>query len=491
MASGDASPETTPRRSADDRPLSVSALASKIDGALKAGVPGRVRVIGQVSGFRDRTHWYFNLADEGAVIGAVVFASVARRAKVRLEDGLEVVASGRIDFYAPGGKVSLIVDKVEPVGAGAAELALRRLIEEVRALGWLDPERKRPLPTYPRRIGVVTSRTGAALQDVINTVARRCPGVGLLVVDARVQGENAATEVRRAIRGLGDRHEHLGVDAIIVTRGGGSAEDLAAFNDKELARAIVESPVPVVAAIGHETDTTLAELVADERCSTPTQAAMCLTPDRGALREQAASLASRLRRSIDERLRFERQRVRHAAGRPVLRDPRQITRVRREVVDALDRRLRQALRSAGAAERARLAAIRLRLERKRPGEVQARRQERVRALAGRLRRGIGVALTQEREAVDALERELNAVGPMSVLARGFSATLDAEGRLVRSVEQITPGQRLTTRLADGSFGSTVEGPEGPRHAPAPRPRRSRRRRGPADPSQMDLFDGAG
>lgn len=490
MASGD-SRSDTPRRSADDRPLSVSALAAKIDASLKAGIPGRVRVIGQVGGFRDRTHWYFNLSDEGAVVGAVMFASSARRSKVTPEDGLEVVASGRIDFYAPGGKVSLVVDKIEPVGAGAAELALRRLLEEVRALGWLDPERKRALPTFPRRIGIVTSRTGAALQDVINTVARRCPGVGLVVVDARVQGEKASNEVRRAVRGLGRERVRLGIDAIIVTRGGGSAEDLAAFNDKELARAIVESPVPVVAAIGHETDTTLAELVADERCATPTQAAMRLTPEREALEEQVASLGARLRRSLEERGRYERRRVDAMGSRPVLRDPAQIVRLRRERLEALDGRLRQALRGASHAQQRRLASLGLRLERKRPGEQHARRQERLRAHGARLSRGIRVAVSQEREAIDALERELNAVGPMSVLARGFSATLDEQGRLVRSVDDVRAGQRLTTRVSDGSLTSTVDGAPGERHTPAPTPKRSRRKRGAPDPSQMDLFGGGG
>ena len=490
MASGASRPDT-PTRSADDRPLSVSALASRIDGALKSGIPGRVRVIGQVGGFRDRTHWYFNLSDQGAVVGAVMFASSARRSKVVPEDGLEVIATGRIDFYAPGGKVSLVVDRIEPVGAGAAQLALRKLLEEARALGWLDPERKRALPAFPRQIGVVTSRTGAALQDVINTVARRCPAVGLVVVDARVQGERASLEVRRAVRALGAARDRLGIDAIIVTRGGGSSEDLAAFNDKELARAIVESPVPVVAAIGHETDTTLAELVADERCATPTQAAMRLTPEREALAEQVSSLSARLRRSLQERGRNERRRVETLGARPVLRDPSQIVRARRERIDGLGVRLRQALRGGGNAEQRRLAALGLRLERRRPGEQHARRQERLRALGARLSRGIRVTVAQEREAIDALERELNAVGPMSVLARGFSATMDEDGRLVRSVEDVRPGQRLITRVLDGSLSSTVEGAAGERLAPAPPTERKRRRRRAADADQMDLFGGGG
>ncbi len=481
-------------RSAADRPLSVSALASLIDGAIRDGLPAKVRVVGEITNLRHRTHYYFDLSDGDAVINAVFFASAAKRSRTPLEIGTEVVATGRVDYYAPNGRVSLVVERVDPVGVGAGQLAMQKLLAELRALGWLDPEAKRPLPVFPRRIAVVTSRTGAALQDVIDTVRKRCPAVGLLVVDARVQGEAAAGEVRGAIRALSASHERLGVDAIIVTRGGGSAEDLAAFNDRGIAEAIHECEVPVVAAIGHETDTTIAELVADERCATPTQAAMRLTPDRAALREQVETLRRRMARTLGDRASFERRRVDALARRPVLADPREIVRLRRGELVWLGGRLDRATgERVGRAVR-RLERLGSRLERGRPTVVHARRAERLDALRARLARAVRVTHERERDRLDGLERELHAVGPMAVLARGFSTTLDERGRLVRTIEGLRPGQHLQTRLADGSVRSVVESTgEGGQAPPAPPPPRKRTRRPRHDPGpdQMDLFAGGG
>jgi exodeoxyribonuclease VII large subunit len=216
----------------------------------------------------------------------VLFANVVRKHRIVLRDGLEVVVTGSLEFYAKAGKLSFIGTNAQPVGAGALDLAFKQLCEELRGLGWFDEVRKRPLPTFPRRVAVITSRSSAALQDVLDTMRRRCPAVEVALVDARVQGESAAAELRAKLVALSLRHREMGVDAIIITRGGGSAEDLWAFNDRALAEAILKCPVPVVAAIGHETDTTIAELVADVRAATPTQAAMRLTPDGDTLLEQ-------------------------------------------------------------------------------------------------------------------------------------------------------------------------------------------------------------
>lgn len=469
--------------------MRVTELAARIDAALKAGLPQRVRVIGEVSGFRERTHWYFDLKDEGAVINAVVFASTARRQGFVPEAGREVVATGRCDFYAPQGRVSLIVDKLEPVGAGALELRLRALIEELRGLGYFDESRKKTPAAFPRRVAVVTSRSGAALQDVIDTARRRCAAVDLVVVDARMQGDAAAGEVALAIAALNRRRAELGVDAIIVTRGGGSMEDLWAFNERAVADAIHASELPVVAAIGHETDTTVAELVADLRCATPTQAAMRVVPDGAALGEQVDALARRLRDRLAAELRHERERLRALASRPVLTDPRAIVGVQRDRIDAVGRRAGHAAHRSLARARRRLDELAVRLERHRPAVAQARREERLAAVGARLRAAIRGAVRSEVGVIDGLERELHAVGPMQVLARGFSVTLDGRGRVVRSVGAVGSGDRVRTRLRDGSFGSVVEGGADRRagEAPAPVRRKSVRRR--ADRDQMDLFGG--
>ncbi len=513
-----------------DAPLTVSQLASSIDAALRSGLPSKVRVRGEVSGFRDRTHWYFDLKDGSAVVSAVMFASAARRAPVRIENGVEVVATGRVEFYAPGGKVSLIVDRVEPVGRGALEARLRAMIEELRTLGWLDEERKRPLPVFPRAIAVITSRTGAALQDVIDTARRRCCAVGLVVVDARVQGDGAATEVAGAIRWVNAHRDELGVDAILVTRGGGSMEDLWAFNERTVAEAIVRSELPVVAAIGHETDTTVAELVADCRCATPTQAAMRLTPDRDALERQLDSLWRRAGARVRERISAETRRVHALATRPVLADPARILTIQRGQLDALGRRARAAAGARLARASRRVGDLAVRLERARPTSVQARRAARVDELASRLRRVARRAVTGrardlpdlaralgasgrrlvalEDERLAGLERELRAVGPQAVLARGFSVTTGPDGRALRSVSDVASGNIVRTRVADGAFESVVgdgEPAPGPRtpprtppqtpvEPPAPMPRRRSRRAGPGkapDADQMDLFGAGG
>lgn len=469
--------------------LTVSQLAGKIDVALRAALPAGLRVIGEVSGFRDRTHWYFDLKDADSVISCVMFQGAARKCGLTIENGLELVVTGRVDFYAKQGKVSFIVDRAEPVGAGALDLAYKKLCEELRALGWFSIERKRPLPTFPRRIAVITSRSAAALQDVLVTMKRRCPPVEVLLVDVRVQGEGAGREVAEAIREVSRRAGDLRVDVILVTRGGGSKEDLWTFNERIVAEAIVSSAVPVAAAIGHETDTTIAELVADERCATPTQAAMRLTPDGAALKRQIDALGGQLA---------------FALRRAVREQARSLMQVGRHIEHALQLR-----RQRAASVLDRLAA---RLERHRPAALHARRVERLNAVRARLRSAMARRLAEvdldaaaselsraaigatraARQKVEALERQLRAVGPMGVLERGFSYTTHTDGRLVRSAGDVGPGEPIITRVADGQFRSTVDGlggtgqpppPSAPAGPAAPRttPRRRRSAPGPQEP----------
>lgn len=462
-------------------PVSVSQLATQIAGAVARGFPVAVSVVGEVSGFRDRTHWYFDLKDAVAVLGCVMFASSAKRARFAPRDGLQVVVKGRVEFYEKQGRVTLLVESIEPVGAGALELAYRALLEELRGLGWMALERKRRIPAFPRRVAVVSSRTGAALQDVLDTMRRRCPAVEVALVDVRVQGDGAAGDVVRALELLGRHRQRLGIDAILLTRGGGSIEDLWTFNEREVARAIVECPVPVVAAIGHETDTTIAELVADLRCATPTQAAMRLTPDGAMLLEQLDALEARLRREVLGML---------GEG------PR---------LDRLGAHLRAAIRSRVAAEGRRLAQIGARLQRQRPDAMLERRRGQIEALGRRLGLAMGGAMARvdldameealsramatrvsaARVEVDHLAQRLAAVGPESVLSRGFAYVMKSDGTLVRSVADAAAGDALRTRVRDGEIRSTVD-------AGGVRPGKPRAGRKPPvgggpGPEQMDLF----
>jgi exodeoxyribonuclease VII large subunit len=472
--------------------MSVTQLATSIDQALRSGLPGRVIVEGEISSLSHRTHYYFSLKDDSSLIGAVFFASAASRSATKPEHGQRVIVRGRVEFYAPAGRVSLIVSSIMPVGEGVLEQRFKQLVEELRTKGWFDPEIKKPLPTFPRRVAVVTSKDGAAVQDVIDTFARRCPSIELSIVDVRVQGEQAKGQVSSAIRMLDQNRDRLGLDAIIVTRGGGSLEDLWAFNEPEVARAIHSSSLPIVAAIGHETDTTIAELVADERAATPTQAAMRLSPDRSALLEQLGSLQNRLSRGVNTRIRLERQRLLQIQTSRSMGDPRVVLSVHLDRLLSLSARARSGLRHQVASERARLDKLAIRLTRVQPAAVHARRQERVEQLSARLQRVMSRAILQRREDLEHTARELHAIGPAQVLSRGFTLTLGEDGRVIRSITEATPGSALETVLSDGRVRSRVEHEDAgsdPRLTPTePAPRRKKRSTKPDPSDGPGLFE---
>lgn len=472
--------------------ISVSQLAARIDGALKSGIPLPVRFVGEVTGFRERTHWYFDLKDATAQVSCVMFLSAARRVGFTPANGQEVVARGLVEFYAKTGKVSVILDSLEPVGAGALELAFRALCAELKGLGYFDLERKTPLPAFPRRIAVVTSRTGAALQDVLVTMRRRCPAVGVLVVDVRVQGKNAAPEIADALRHLDAHAAELGIDAILLTRGGGSMEDLWAFNERIVADAIFACRLPIVAAIGHETDTTIAELVADERCATPTQAAVRLTPDTAALLRQIDSLSARLTSAVQRLTRYDRQRLVGLARQPFFLNPRQLIARARERLEAEEEALRGAVGHSFTRLRHRLDQLAARLDRGHPRAVQARWSGRLALAEQRLHASMRARIQACRARTQANERQLGAVGPLRVLERGYSVTMTRDGRLVRSPAEVRMGEVLVSRVAGGEIRSVVgDGASSP--APMPPPPRTlpaapaRSRKSGAGPQTPGLF----
>ncbi len=476
--------EGDPPKRPDDRPMPVSALAGLIDQALRDGLPARVSVEGEISGFRERTHWYFDLKDEQAVVSCVVFASTAAKLD-RIADGDHVVARGRVEFYARAGRVSLIVTGIQRAGEGRHEAALRRLVEEIRTLGWLDAERKRRLPPFPTRVAVVTSRTGAALQDVLDTLRRRAPMIEVLVADARVQGDGAAAEITERIRDLSERAEELGVDAVILTRGGGSSEDLAAFNDRGVAQAVLECAVPVVAAIGHETDTSIAELVADVRAATPTQAAVLVSPDREAVGELLDAHRSRLAFALSRRLETAREQLNASRRRLDRVHPGRFLVAERQRLGERGHRIESAIGNALGGLGRQLDRMQLSLNRLRPDRRMAREHAgHAAALSratARLESVLRARLTASQRRLASSARELHAVGPMEVLSRGYSVTLGPDGSVLRSVEDAPAGARLETRLPDGSVRSVVGGR--PNLSRAPRARS-------APPGQLDLFDRA-
>ncbi len=499
----------------DAAPVSVSQLATMVERSLRDHLPPTVRVLGEIGQFRERSHWYFDLKDEGAVISCVMFAGAARKVGFVPRIGQQVVLSGRVEFYGKQGRTQFMADKLLPIGEGALDAAFRNLCDELRGLGWFDESRKRALPLFPRRVGVITSRTGAALQDVLDTARRRCPAIPIALIDARVQGDGAAEQLAIALHRLAHLHDALGVDVVLITRGGGSMEDLWCFNDRSLAQAILNSPIPVVAAIGHETDTTIAELVADLRGATPTQAAMRIFPDADDLRRQLASMSSRIGAHASRRVRVDRERLRGLASHPFLSDPETMIVDRRDDLADDGRRLVAAARSRVRDGRARLDRIAARLERHRPGVEYARREAALlnarsslnltmavrlrsvdlRSPCRRLRGAISRLIDRRQVALESLARGLDLVGPHSVLSRGFSMTLHTDGRVVRSAGEVMPGQTVQTRLADGGFASVVQGVAGevPSIGPAPAvsarksaARRTAKSKSPP-PDQLDLF----
>jgi len=417
-------PDDEPTRS--DPPLTVGELAGQIKRALADGLPRKVRVVGEISNLSDRTHWFFSLKDEGAALRCVCFATNAKRVGFAVRDGMQVVVAGRVDFYDAQGSVQLYVDAIEPVGQGALELRLRQMIEELRGLGYFDPEHKKPLPAMPMKIAVVTSRSAAALQDVIHTAEKRWPGCRLYLYDVRVQGESACGEIARALHNLSSHGQRLGIDAIILTRGGGSIEDLWAFNERAVADAVYQCTLPVVAAIGHETDTTVAELVADLRCATPTQAAMTLVPDHEVLSHQTHQLGQRLGLALRRQAEHAAHRLTSASRHTLFRNPERL-------VELGSHRLEQT-------------------------------QDRFQATLPR-------RLAMETSRVKALARQLGAVNPSNVLDRGYSYTLMADGKVLKHTQDTNPGDRITTVLADGRVGSIVQGDLAQQAAPTKPKRR--------------------
>lgn len=393
------------------KPFTVSQAAELIRGVLADGLPSTLQVIGEVSNFSGRQHWFFSLKDQDATLSCVCFASAARRVVFPMTNGLQVVATGRIDYYDAQGRLQLYVDKIEPVGQGALELQFRALCERLREKGYFDLQRKKSLPLIPRCVAVITSCQAAALQDVINTAQRRWPGCRLMLFDVRVQGDGAAPQISAAIQALSHHGASLNIDAIILTRGGGSIEDLWAFNEPIVAEAIFQCDLPIVAAIGHETDTTIAELVADMRCATPTQAAMTLIPDQHVLEQQIEQLTRRLGLLLKRKVELSRQRFHAVQQHPIFRRPQRMT----ELIS-----------------------------------------QRLDGLAHRLQATVPKHFEQCRQRLELLAKHLESVGPTNVLSRGYSYTLSADGRVVRSTDEVAQGDRITTVVAQGQMTSIVE-----------------------------------
>lgn len=320
--------------------ITVADASALIERTLADGIRGPLRIRGEIANLARKSHWYFSIKDASSVLRCVMWQSDAARVAFAPKEGDAVVVTGKIGHYAPQGSTQLYVSRMEPQGVGLLEQRFQALVRELRERGYFADERKKPLPAHPRRVAVVTSAAGAALHDVTKTARERRAGVEFVVIDVRVQGDGAADEVARALRALAQRHREMAIDAVIVTRGGGSREDLWAFNERVVADAAFALPIPLVAAIGHEVDTSVIELVADRRASTPTQAAMLLLPDNAALAERCDRLARELRNTTRWSLQARRDRLRELEQAPALASPALRLARERRAVESLSARLR-------------------------------------------------------------------------------------------------------------------------------------------------------
>jgi len=439
---------------ADDRILSVGELARALKEALNESFPG-VWVKGELSGFKhyDSGHMYFSLKDATpAVVQAVMFRGNASKLGWVPKDGTEVEAFGEVDFYAPSGKCQLMVRTMRPAGIGALLLRYEELKRRLAEEGLFDAARKRPLPRYPERIGLVTSPAGAAVRDMVKVLRARWPGIGIVLAPVRVQGAEAAGEIAAAIERF---NRHGGIDLLIVGRGGGSLEDLWAFNEEPVVRAIASSRLPVVSAVGHEVDVTLADLAADVRAATPSNAGELAVRDAAELRRLVGTRTDRALRDLrrilaDRRLRLERLREKYG-----FRRVRDVFGNMQQRVDGARERIETAARAAVQDARlraeglARLLAPRAFLRR------LAEQRDDVALLRRRLEGVTVEAVHRERRRAGSLADRLRALSPRAVLERGYTLARGADGRLLRSPEALAVGDAVTIEFARGEAETVV------------------------------------
>ena len=449
---------TEPARPVPRRAFTVSELTERVQGVLETDFFD-VCVEGEVSNLRfaPSGHWYFSLKDDHAQLRAVVWKTATRLIRFRPKDGMKVVVRGGLRIYAPRGEYQLSVEVLEPLGKGSLQQAFEELKEKLEKEGLFDPARKRPLPRLPRCVGVVTSPTGAVIQDIVRVVSRRYANLEILIYPARVQGEEAAAEIVQGIRAL---NRLKGLDVIIVARGGGSLEDLWPFNEERVARALAASKVPTISAVGHETDYTIADFVADLRAPTPSAAAEHVIQAKHEIGAGIDALSRRQHAAMSLRLTRIRSRVASLASHRVFEAERGRLRNQAQRVDELLRRGETGLRRRLERARDRVRGQGQRVEAFRWDRQIADRRERVARQAERLRGLASSAVDAGRGRLSRLAGKLDSLSPLAVLSRGYALVWNEEGRLVRQPDEVRVGEALRIRVSGGALGAVVTSREG-------------------------------
>lgn len=436
--------------------LSVSQLARRAKILIEEHL-GEVSVEGELSNFRrpGSGHWYFTLKDQGAQIRCAMFAGRNRAVRLNVQDGLQVRLTGRVSLYEPRGDFQLIVDRLEPAGEGALRAAYEALKEKLDAEGLFAESNKRPLPEHPGHLTIISSPSGAALRDVLHVIERRFPGLAVTLIPSAVQGDGAELQLIRAL----EESAKLTTDVVLLTRGGGSLEDLWSFNLESVARAVAACPHPVVSAIGHQTDFAMTDFVADVRAPTPSAAAELITPTREDLLADMHGLEGRLKRAITQEIRYLEQTLSTLDAR--LLDPASQIAQKMVQVDELEQRLARSEANARSTRQARLASARRALGLLAPARQIAEHQRGLRALADRLASARKVQSESRQQALASTVRALTAVSPLNTLSRGYAVLVhtepaaDGRRRTLTSVADAHPGNTIQALLVDGSLDLTV------------------------------------
>ena len=413
---------------------------------------------GEISNFKrhSRGHLYLTLKDRNARIRAVMFAGNARRLNFEPEDGMKVLIRGSVSVYEPYGEYQLYIRSMEQDGLGRLFLAYEQLKKTLEARGWFDPSSKKKIPVLAREIGIVTSPTGAAIRDLFTTIKRRFPSARLTVFPVLVQGAEAAPSIVRAIQ-LANRTP--GLDLLIVGRGGGSIEDLWAFNEESVAEAIYRSTLPIISAVGHETDFTITDFVADRRAPTPTAVGEFAVPDVRELKRRIETGGERLRRAVRTKLDHSAERLRQLTGSYAFRYPEQLVLQKEQEYDRLNERFCQALGRQLTGKKDRLELNRRILSRNRPDALLERGREKLHDVTKLLFRAARDSGKNKRTRYERIVLELNALSPLKIMARGYSLAYDKDRRLIKSTRDVSPGDQLTLRMHDGSIDCQVWGLE--------------------------------
>jgi exodeoxyribonuclease VII large subunit len=429
----------------------VSQINSLIKVALEEKLPPRMIVRGEISDFKHHTsgHCYFSLKEVGSILPCVMWASKFKNIKFSPEDGMEVLSSGHIDVYTPGGKYQLYVDKLEPVGVGALQLAFEQMVEKLSKDGLFNEAHKKALPLYPMRIGILTSESGAALHDITDSIHSRWPCTKLFLYPVPVQGEGSATKIAAALRDINKRNEKIKLDVLIVGRGGGSLEDLWAFNEEVLARAIFDSSIPVISAIGHEVDTTIADLVADARASTPTKAGVVVVPDIKEILTQLTSTEQRLVNQARATLKIAEHQLQIIMANALFRNPLILVQNSLQQLDELSAELLEVVKGLLAKAQRKLSEAHKQIIRIEPHRLLGHKAIELNNWQNRADMGIYSIINNYRMQLTARENRLSALNPKSVLQRGYSITTNKKtGLLIRTSEYVFIGDFIITELAN-------------------------------------------